>query len=215
MIKEREWLAVLVLVTMPAVGLGQWNATIDLNVAGADVLEVAPGESFVLTVGLDSNEGVSGVQYAFSVSAGADDALFEGLFDPTDWASYGSLFDVPFLLRNRDLFDPDDVISQLYPGPVSLDGLLPELIFQSDGGEAGGGDMGVFPASLLNYTMTAPTALDEYVLSVREAILTGSHGSIGLGSGLAVDVLHVTVTPEPGSVLLLLAAVPFLLRRRR
>ena len=210
MIKGREWLVTFVLLVLPAIGFGQWVGTLDLTSQGMNQITVDAGEDFVLTVGLVSNQPVSGVQYAFSVNGGADDALFGGLFDPGSLDSYGDLFSKG-LLPDPNLFDPGDVFSQLYPGPVPLEGLFPELILHSGDGVP----PNYLPGSLLNYTMTAPTMPGEYALSVADAILTNSNGSLGLGTGLGVNPLSVIVTPEPGSVLLLMVGGVGLLWRRR
>ena len=210
MFGRREWVVALALLVTPAVGFGQWGATIDLNSGGSHMIDVAPGADFALTVGLDSNQPIGCIQFRLTVNDGADDHLFEGLFDPTDPNSYGCLFgsDDP----NR--FRPQDFISQMASGPVSLDYVGPEWICRMMG-ETGGTDMGIFPCSLVSYILTVPDTPDaDYVISVADAILTNGQGNIGIDRGLQINTLNVHITPEPDSVLLLLAAVPFLFRRR-
>ena len=209
MSKGKVLLALFALLVVPAVGYGQWEAMIDLNVGGATPNEIilAPGANFTLFVDLDSNQPVGGVQYALSPSHGD----FMGAFDAADLNSFGSLFGPPFPV-DPNLFGLGEMSSKMSPGPVSLSGLDPELIFRNEG-ETGQSDMIVFPGSLVKYTMTAPTTEDVFILSISDAILTNGQGNIGLDRGLLVDTLTV-ITPEPASVLLLLAGVPFLRRRR-
>lgn len=207
MSKGKVLLALFALLAVPAVGYGQWGATIDLNVGGAHEITLAPGADFTLTLGLDSNQPVGGVQYALSPSGGD----FMGAFDAGDLNSFGSLFGPPFP-ADTNLFQLGEMNSKMSPGPVSLSGLDPELIFRNEG-ETGQDSMGVFPDSLVNYTITAPTTEGAFVLGISNAILTNGQGNIGLDRGLQFNPLTV-ITPEPASVLLLLAGVPFLRRRR-
>ena len=213
MSKGKVLLALFALLAVPAVGFGQWSATIDLNVGGATPHEItlAPGATFTLFVDLDSNQPVSGIQYALCADGGASDGLFKGAFNAGDLNSYGSLFNKE-IIPNPNLYALGDLTSQMTGGPVPLSGLAPELIFRT-AGETGSSDMGIFPDSLVNYTMTAPTTEGVFILCITDAILTNGQGNIGLDRGLQFDTLTV-ITPEPASVLLLLAGVPFLRRRR-
>ncbi len=207
MSKGKVLLTIFALLAVPAVGYGQWTATMDLNVGGAHEIDVLPGESFTLSLGLNSSQAVGGVQYMLSPSGGD----FMGAFDGGDLASFGSLFSPPFPV-NSNLFGLGDMLSQMTTTPVPLAGLAPELIFRNTG-ETGQTNLGIFPGSLVNYTITAPTTVGEFTLGIADAILTNGQGNIAIGRGLQFNPLTVR-TPEPGSILLLLTAVPFLRRRR-
>jgi len=205
MFGRREWAVVLALLVTPAIGFGQWSATLDLM---HDRSIVGVGESFTLSLGLDSNQPVGSIQYALSVDGGTNNAAFEGAFDAFDLSSYGSLFSPPVPL-DSNLFSLSDVMSQMTTTPVSLDGLSPEMIFRLFG-ETGQSDMGVFPGGLVSYAITAlePGTFD---FGLSDAILANGQGHIVPIAGS----FTVMVTPEPASaLLLLLAAVPFLFRRR-
>ena len=204
MSKGKVLLAMFALLAVPAVGFGQWNGEISLTSGGLNEITVAPGATFPLMVSVDSNQPVSGVQYALT-------GEFLGAFDAGVLSSYGALINKG-VLPEPNLYAIGDVSSKMSTTPVSLAGLQPELVFRNTG-ETGGVSLGIFPDSLLNYTMTAPDSLGDFTLSIRDAILTNSNGDIGLSNGLGVATLLVH-TPEPSSILLLLAAVPFLRRRR-
>lgn len=204
---RREYWVALALLVVPAVGLGQWSGSLNLTSDGMSEIAVDPGESFVLTVGLDSNQPVGCVQFRLTVNDGADDHLFEGQFDPIDTFSYGSLFSLAFP-PDPNLFAPGDLTSQMAAGPVSLAGLPPELICPIFG-EAGSLDMGIFPGSLVSYTVTMPPVAGYYEFSLTDVILTN-----GGGGSVEPEVSSLIVTPEPASVLLLLAGLPLLRRRR-
>lgn len=215
MSKGKVFVALIAVLALPAVGFGQWGASLDLTSGGSSSIIVdKPGESFSLEVGLSSDQVVGGVQYALDVmrvSGGNANAAFEGSFNGGDLASFGSLFSPPFPVDNN-LFALADASSKMAAGPVSLAGLDPELIFRGAPGNVGDIDPGVLPGSLLNYTLTA-LAPGDYTIGITNAILTNSLGQKG-STQPDFSSLSVHVTPEPASALLLLTAVPFLRRRR-
>lgn len=201
---------ILGLSVMPAVAYGQWDGRLVFTAnGGSSEIWINPGDSFTLTVALESNQPVNGLQYRFSVNGDADNAAFTGSL-PDDASAYGSLFslDTP---HDPNLFDPDeDLYSRMRPGPVSLQGLVPELIYNTEHGEIGGSDMSVFPGTLLHYTIThLGSEIRDYVFGADDVIFVNSQGA------LYPETMTVHIVPEPSALTLLAALGSWIMTRRK
>ena len=200
MSKGKVLVAVLAILAVPAVGYGQWTASMNVDL---DKSQVLPGESFSLGIILNSDQSIGGVQWQLSASGPGDQS---NLF--VTEGQRGELFSD----SDQNKFLNVEFVST-YAAGAGMGTVNPELIFKFFG-EAGQTDLGIFPGGLLAYNVDVPVGMTPglYDISLTDTILTNS----AVEATLIPDVIgaRIEVLPEPTSALLLLAAVPFLRRRR-
>jgi len=197
MSKGKVLLALFALLAMPALSFGQ--GLLDLS---GDKAQILQGESFTLTIDLSTEVGLQFGQYLLSVESVpgglASDQHFTGQFGAEgDWFGVPGGFGANSLASNTQM-----------SSPVSLDGLMPELIFHA------GSETTLTSGSLATYMITAdaaaPLGLYSLGLDPAQTLFTNADGVVQMG----INPYRFEVTPEPASALLLLAGVPFLRRRR-
>lgn len=212
----KKLFALVAVLAMPALALGASTAVFSPEVGGSSALlipgPVAPG-GLALTLDM--------------VVSSPDGALLDGVSVGLDVTSpYGGIgvMNATGGLTLGTLFLAGDSVTPLPPFPgmdiqnAALGGTyLGESYFKTFGTAApGAGTL----LSSLPITNTMPLAIGDVVT------ITASSGALAApplpqcidntngGCGAIGNTLTITITPEPASALLLLAAVPFFRRRR-
>jgi len=188
--RNKVLLAVVALLAIPAFTYAA--ASMTLSGSGIPAGGLDANGSFTLTLGLSTDVALDGLQWQLMVDNKAHDSLFAGAVGTLgDWFTNG--------------FASGDLTSAMGTGTDgSLAGQNPEFAFKNSGTAA------ARTGSLLSYTITAlnaPAGTYEFGLVADQTMLSSGAPISPLGS------FRVQVIPEPASVLLLLAAVPFLRRR--
>jgi len=204
-------LAILALLVLPAVAFAGGNATLALVANGPTTWAIGGTGSVTVTVKLTgydvANNGISNVSGYLDVSAG------------NIFATSARTFGAPFVVANGDTAGSatlTETIAGLQStknwGIAATSGL---------GASTGGYYMaptdGALPWAIETFTVKIPTTAAG---SWTMALSTNSYVARGDASDLAEKMsttvsapITFTVTPEPATMLLLAAAVPFLRRR--
>lgn len=164
-------------------GLASEHGRASLDVCVDAAMEGWSG-SFRLTLSMDADQGVSGVQWVFHVNDGTDDDKFECFFESL-YESFGELFGPPFPI-DSSRFMRGEVATSFRDGFRSLALRRPERVFRSVGETW----QEHFPGTFLRYTFRATDVpVGSYEFSAGDHayghgyLLTNSNGYADLAAG--------------------------------
>jgi hypothetical protein len=197
MTKVKSLVAAIALLAMPMVSLAA--PTMSATVGGLTSLNVAPGPVNLAIQGIFNSDGMTVGGYQHNVIA-SHPALF----------SYGN----PSVeMTGNGGFAAADLFFSYAPGE-DLPGFGSITVFKASGEAPAANNVHV---ETVNVVSKAALPVGSYTFafggSADEAFLTNAQNPFGVPFGPG-GVFTLNVIPEPASALLLLAAVPFMRRRK-